>query len=142
MKGFRTIALSTVLAAAMTAAAAQSWYAPGCCPQTGCRPARPGEVRQAAGGYYIEPLRLFVSAGDPRVLVSGDAGYHLCTAPAATPDMEISACYLAMDLRTLKCLYVPALSRPDGGRLRGPAACCAAVAKGRQLAAQQGGTDP
>jgi len=103
-------ATAALLGLCATAARAQDWYDAECCPFTDCRAADPGEVRLVEGGYYIAALGLTVRSSDPRVMPSHDDGYHLCLHATAIPELEISAWYLQMNHRVLKCLYVPAMS--------------------------------
>lgn len=106
----RVFVLCSIWALGVAPAAAQTWYAPKCCPRLDCRPVQADEVRFIDGGYQIPSLGITVGSDDRRVMASKDARYHICTKSLATPDLDITAWYLKVDRRVLKCLYVPVVS--------------------------------
>ncbi len=106
----RLIILCSILALGAAPAAAQTWYAPKCCPDLDCRPAQADEVRLIDDGYQIPSLGITVGSDDIRVMASKDSRDHFCTQSLATPDLDITAWYLKLDRRVLKCLYVPVVS--------------------------------
>lgn len=66
-------------------------------------------------GYFIRSLEVQLRHGDPRlVLAVGDA-YHLCTRPAATPEMDANRMILLAGERVVKYLFVPLATRPQHG---------------------------
>lgn len=52
--------------------------------------------RPNPSGYYLASLRQQVSEGDPRIILSTNDDFYLCTRPAATPDMESTKALLLM----------------------------------------------
>ncbi|KNG94848.1 hypothetical protein [Pseudaestuariivita atlantica] len=75
-----------------------------------------GHVTEAVGaddvvanpdGYYIRSLKTQISHGDPRIILSNDPGFHLCTTSAATPDMDASRVHALTNTLRVRFLFVP-----------------------------------
>ena len=58
-------------------------------------------------GFYIRSLEMQIRHGDPRIIQTTDTAYHLCTASAATPDMDVTMALSMMSERRVKFLFVP-----------------------------------
>ena len=54
-----------------------------------------------------------VGQGDPRIILSNDQDFHLCTRPASTPDMSANDAYLNAGKREVMFLFVPILDWSD-----------------------------
>lgn len=67
--------------------------------------------RPNPSGYYLASLRQQVSEGDPRIILSTNDDFYLCTRPAATPDMDFTKALLLMHGRIVKYLFVPVMRR-------------------------------
>lgn len=91
-------------------AQAQDLYDFACCPNDDCRSAEVGHVEHAADGYHIAGLKEVIGFDDPRIRTSRDQRYHICTRSTATPNMVQTQVEQLGAARTLKCLYVPAMS--------------------------------
>ena len=102
------IALALVLAAP-TAAQADSRIAKLCGPDHVNEAASTDDVRSNPAGFYVTSLGEQVREGDPRIILSTSDAFYLCTAPAATPDMDSSKALLLMHERTVKYLFVPVI---------------------------------
>ena len=66
-------------------------------------------------GYYVRSLKQQVSLNDPRIMLTTNDAFYLCTRPAATPDMDTTKALLLMHERTVKYLFVPVIRRGTGG---------------------------
>ena len=69
--------------------------------------AGPSDVRHNPDGYYVASLQTQLSHGDPRIVHAVGETFHLCTRPAATPDMETTRAILLMNERVVSYLFVP-----------------------------------
>ncbi len=58
-------------------------------------------------GFYIRSLQTQISYGDPRIVQTNGSSFHLCTASAATPDMDINKALLLVNERRVKYLFAP-----------------------------------
>jgi len=58
-------------------------------------------------GFYIRSLQTQIRHGDPRLVQTNGSGFHLCTASAATPDMDNNKALLLMNERRVKYLFAP-----------------------------------
>ena len=58
-------------------------------------------------GFYISSLETQISHGDPRLIHTTGTAFHLCTASAATPDMDTTMALSLMNERRVKFLFVP-----------------------------------
>ncbi|MCV2865884.1 hypothetical protein [Defluviimonas sp. WL0075] len=67
-------------------------------------------VKPNPAGYYVVPLREQVDEGDPRIILTNDQDFHLCTRPVATPNMSANDAYLQSGKREVKFLFVPILN--------------------------------
>jgi hypothetical protein len=65
------------------------------------------DVRANPDGFYVASLAEQVSLGDPRIIMTTDDDFHLCTRSAATPEMDATKAILLMRERTVKYLFVP-----------------------------------
>jgi hypothetical protein len=108
------ISLAALLAAATTATAADSRIDTLCGANHQDEQVMSGDASANPGGYYVASLKVQLRQGDPRIITSNDATFHLCTRPAATPDMETTKALLLMNERTVKYLFVP--MTPQGTR--------------------------
>ena len=72
------------------------------------------DVRANPDGLYVASLSEQVSLGDPRIIMTTDDGFHLCTRSAATPEMDATKAILLMRERTVKYLFVPFAPRDRG----------------------------
>ena len=84
----------------------------------------PGHVSEAASaedvsanpdGYYIRSMQVQLRNGDPRIVRARGNAYHMCTRPAATPDMDASRAILMEGERVVKYLFVPIAPGPQRG---------------------------
>ena len=71
------------------------------------------DVTANPNGYYILSLRTQLSHGDPRLVMNVGKAFHLCTRPAATPDMDAGKAGPLMKERAVRYLFVP-MACPDG----------------------------
>ena len=69
-----------------------------------------GAVILLAAGYYGTELDELVRFDDPRVRMSRDGQYHVCTRTSATPDLSPTEINQIRGTRVVKCLYVPSMS--------------------------------
>ena len=58
-------------------------------------------------GFYIRSLQTQISFGDLRIVQTTGSSFHLCTASAATPDMDSNKALLLMNERRVKYLFAP-----------------------------------
>jgi len=107
MKRTSLIVALALVVAAQAAARADSRIARFCGPDHVNEIASAGDVRPNPDGYYVASLREQVSQGDPRIFLTTSDEFHLCTRPAASPDMDASKALLLMNERTVKYLFVP-----------------------------------
>jgi hypothetical protein len=103
-----------LLLAAQTAAQADSRIAKLCGPDHVNEAASTDDVRSNPAGFYVTSLKEQVNEGDPRIILSPDNEFYLCTRPAATPDMDVAKALLLMHERTVKYLFVPIIPRGTG----------------------------
>lgn len=86
-----------------------------------CGPVHVNEVASAddvlayPAGYYVASLKEQVSLGDPRIMLTSNDAFYLCTRPAATPDMDATKAMLLMHERAVKYLFVPVIRFGTGG---------------------------
>lgn len=73
------------------------------------------DVRANPKGYYVASLGEQLDAEDPRVILSADSEFYLCTRSAATPDMDATKAILLMNERVVKYLFVPSTPGETGG---------------------------
>jgi hypothetical protein len=66
-----------------------------------------GDVHANADGFYVASLSEQLRPDDPRILVTTDDAFYLCTRSAATPAMDATTAILLMRERTVKHLFVP-----------------------------------
>ena len=66
-------------------------------------------------GFYVASLKQQVSLGDPRIMLTTNDAFYLCTRPAATPGMDAANATLRLGERTLKYLFVPVIRHGAGG---------------------------
>lgn len=111
MKRTKFIIALAVLLAAQTAAKADSRTAKLCGPDHVNEVASRGDVHPNPDGFYVTSLREQVSEGDPRLILSTNDEFYLCTRPAATPDMDTTKALLLMHERTVRYLFVPVIRR-------------------------------
>jgi len=67
------------------------------------------DVRSNPAGYYVVSLAEQVGEGDPRIVLTNDADFHLCTRLASTPDMSANDVYRQDGRREVMFLFVPIL---------------------------------
>lgn len=65
-----------------------------------------GDVTSNPDGYYVRSLQTQLSHGDPRIIRAVGREYHLCTGPAATPDMDANQVMLLNTGRAVKYLFI------------------------------------
>lgn len=53
-------------------------YDGACCSDKDCRPADPGEVKEAPGGWLVVPSGIFIPHGDLRLHDAPDGRFHVC----------------------------------------------------------------
>ena len=94
---------------AIPAAQADELYDFVCCPRDNCESVASNSVSQVADGYLVHSLQEVVATGDPRIRISRDGRYHLCTRSRATPEMSGAQVAALAGQRQVKCLYVPAM---------------------------------
>ena len=58
-------------------------------------------------GVYIQSLGTQISHGDPRIIQTTGKAFHLCTASAATPDMDVTMALSLINERRVRFLFVP-----------------------------------
>ena len=66
-----------------------------------------GDIVANPDGYYIRSLKTQISHGDPRIIQTTDANFHLCTESAATPEMDVTMALTLMQERRVKYLFAP-----------------------------------
>jgi len=66
-----------------------------------------GDVTSNPDGYYVRSLQTQLSHGDPRIVRAVGREYHLCTRPAATPDMDVNQAMFLKNGRVVKYLFIP-----------------------------------
>jgi len=57
-------------------------YDGACCSDKDCRPADPGEVKEAPGGWLVVPSGIFIPHGDLRLHDAPDGRFHVCNKTA------------------------------------------------------------
>ncbi|KUM24232.1 hypothetical protein AU467_07435 [Mesorhizobium loti] len=115
MKRTVLIVALALFSTAQPAASADSRIVKLCGPNHVNEAASTDDVRPNPDGYYVASLREQVSTGDPRILLTSNDDFYLCTRPAATPDMDATKALLLMKERVVKYLFVPAIRRDPGG---------------------------
>lgn len=65
------------------------------------------DVTSNPDGYYVRSLQTQLSHGDRRIVPAVGSEYHLCTRPAATPDMHASQVMLLKNGRVIQYLFIP-----------------------------------
>lgn len=65
------------------------------------------DVTSNPDGYYVRSLQSQLSHGDPRIVRAVGKKYHLCTRPAATPDLDANQATLLDNERVVKYLFIP-----------------------------------
>jgi hypothetical protein len=65
------------------------------------------DVRPNPAGYFVTSLAEQVSEGDPRIVLSYDPDFHLCTQSAGTPNMDTSQALRFLGKRKVLYLFVP-----------------------------------
>ena len=69
--------------------------------------ASPWDVEANPDGYYVASLNAQISEGDPRIIITNDPGFHLCTTAVALPGMSENEIYRLQGKREVKFLFVP-----------------------------------
>ncbi|WP_342076433.1 hypothetical protein [Yoonia sp. SS1-5] len=110
----RIAILVTALATATSAAFAKSSIDALCGPAHVNEVAAADDVTANPDGFNIRSLQTQLSHGDPRILPASGNTFHLCTASAATPDMDRTKALLLMNERRVKYLFVPNECRKGG----------------------------
>ncbi|TRC98753.1 hypothetical protein FJV76_07315 [Mesorhizobium sp. WSM4303] len=111
MKPIRLIISLALLVTAQAAAAADPDIPRLCGPGHVNEVASSDDVRPNPRGYYVISLREQVYEGDPRIFLTTNENFYLCTRPAATPDMSSTKALLLMHERIVKYLFVPVIRR-------------------------------
>ena len=114
MKRTNSIIALSVLLTTPTAALADSRIAKLCGSEHVNEVASDVDVRPNPVGFYVASLGEQVSDRDPRLILSTDDAFYLCTRTAATPDMDTSKALLLMHERVVKYLFVPSIRRGTG----------------------------
>lgn len=109
MKTTIIIALAAVIAAGT--ANADSRIVRFCGPGHENEMASPWDVQPNPGGYYVVSLSEQVSEGDPRIILTNDPEFHLCTRTIATPEMSATEFHVLGGARTVRYLFVPISDR-------------------------------
>ena len=65
------------------------------------------DVKPNPDGYYVVSLFEQVSKGDPRIILTNDPGFHLCTRQTATPGMSANDVYRLDKTGEVEFLFVP-----------------------------------
>ncbi|MDU8928983.1 hypothetical protein RXV86_16435 [Alisedimentitalea sp. MJ-SS2] len=65
------------------------------------------DVKPNPDGYYVASLNSQISEGDPRIVLTNDPGFHLCTTGVALPGMPENEIYRLKGKRKVKFLFVP-----------------------------------
>lgn len=65
------------------------------------------DVKSNPDGYFVASLDEQVSEGDPRIILTNDSGFHLCTRRHTTPEMDANDVYRHDGNQTVKFLFVP-----------------------------------
>jgi hypothetical protein len=66
-------------------------------------------------GYYVASLKEQVGLGDPRIILTTNEEFYLCTRPAVASGSDSTGATLPMRQRTVKFLFVPAIRFATGG---------------------------
>ncbi len=66
-----------------------------------------GDVTANPDGHYVRSLQIQLRHGDPRIVRAVGNEFHLCTGPAATPDMDANQAMLLKNERVVKYLFIP-----------------------------------
>ncbi len=103
----KTVITLTAALFAGTMAQAEGMIDTLCGPGHASEAAGPDDIQPNPGGYYVASLQTQLSHGDPRIVHAVGKTFHLCTRPAATPDMDPTRASLLMDKRIVSYLFVP-----------------------------------
>lgn len=114
MKRTGLVIALTLLSAGALAAQADSDIAKLCGPAHVNEVASADDVLAYPAGYYVASLKEQVSLGDPRIMLTSNDEFYLCTRPAATPDMDTTKAMLLMQERIVKYLFVSAMRYRTG----------------------------
>lgn len=114
MKRINFIIALSLLLATSTAVKADSRIAELCGTDHVNEVASEVDVRPNPVGFYVASLGEQISDRDPRIILSTDDEFYLCTRTAATPDMDASKALLLMQERMVKYLFVPSIRRGAG----------------------------
>ena len=101
------IAFATAVVVSATASYADSRIAALCATGHLDEVTAANDVMSNPDGFYIQSLQTQISHGDPRIIRTNTSGFHVCTASAATPEMDSSKALLLMDERRVTYLFVP-----------------------------------
>jgi len=115
MKPSFAIIAAFALVAAQSTAVADSRIARLCGEGHANEVASATDVSPNPAGYYVASLREQISTGDPRIILTTDDEFFLCTRPAATPAMDVTKALLLMNKRTVRYLFVPVMPSPASG---------------------------
>ena len=91
-------------------ASAETLYDFACCPNDDCKNSGADQITRQANGWHVAGLDQVIGFDDPRIRISRDGQFHVCTRSTATPEMSWSLVDQLSGERTLKCLYIPAMS--------------------------------
>jgi hypothetical protein len=69
--------------------------------------ASPWDVQPNPDGYYVVSLSEQVGDGDPRIILTNDPVFHLCTRTIATPEMSATEVHSLGGARMVDYLFVP-----------------------------------
>jgi len=65
------------------------------------------DVKPNPDGYFVMSLVEQVSEGDPRIILTNEDDFYLCTRQFATPDMSANDIFRLRKNRQVKFLFVP-----------------------------------
>ncbi len=65
------------------------------------------DVTSNPDGYFVVSLGEQVSEGDPRIILTNNSGFHLCTRQGTTPGMDANDIYRQEGNARVKFLFVP-----------------------------------
>jgi len=114
MKRISLIIALALLSAAPTAARADPRIAKLCGPDHVNEAVSADDVRANPAGFYVSSLGEQVSLGDPRIVLTTDDDFYLCTRTAATPGMDATKATLLIKERAVQYLFVPVIRRGTG----------------------------
>jgi hypothetical protein len=114
MKRTSLIIALALLSAAPSAARADPRIAKLCGPDHVNEAVSADDVRANPAGFYVSSLREQVSLGDPRIVLTTDDDFYLCTRTAATPGMDATKATLLIKERAVQYLFVPVIRRGTG----------------------------